>query len=73
MNFMADLPVRKVTGVGRVLERELLSIGIKTCKDIYPMRGMLHDVSSSTLCVRIVICNLSNITVSFSGKKQPSF
>ena len=53
MNFMADLPVRKVTGIGRVLERELLSVGIKTCKDIYPMRGMLQDVSFSTLCVRM--------------------
>lgn len=53
MNFMADLPVRKVTGIGRVLERELLSVGIKTCKDIYPMRGMLQDVSFSTLCGRM--------------------
>ena len=44
MNFMADLPVRKVNGVGRVFERELVSVGISTCKDIYPMRGMLHDV-----------------------------
>jgi len=46
MNFMADLPVRKVNGVGRVFERELVSVGINTCKDIYPMRGMLHDVGS---------------------------
>jgi len=46
MNFMADLPVRKVNGVGRVFERELLSVGINTYKDIFPIRGMLHDVGS---------------------------
>jgi DNA polymerase kappa len=41
MEFMRDLPVRKVNGVGRVFERELDSIGIKTCGDIYPQRALL--------------------------------
>ncbi|KAJ5573298.1 hypothetical protein VI817_008091 [Penicillium citrinum] len=41
MEFMRDLPVRKVNGIGRVFERELDSIGIKTCGDIYPQRAML--------------------------------
>jgi DNA polymerase kappa len=41
MEFMRDLPVRKVNGVGRVFERELDSIGIKTCGDIYPHRALL--------------------------------
>ncbi|KAJ5481154.1 DNA polymerase kappa [Penicillium diatomitis] len=41
MSFMRDLPVRKVNGVGRVFERELDSIGIKTCGDIYPQRALL--------------------------------
>lgn len=41
MNFMHDLPVRKVNGVGRVFERELDSIGVKTCGDIYPQRAVL--------------------------------
>lgn len=39
--FMSDLPVRKVNGVGRVLERELDAIGVKTCGDIYPQRAYL--------------------------------
>lgn len=42
MSFMRTLPVRKVTGIGRVLERELDAIGIKTCGDIYPQRAYLN-------------------------------
>ncbi|KAF3204299.1 hypothetical protein TWF106_010255 [Orbilia oligospora] len=41
MSFMKSLPVRKVNGVGRVFERELEAVGIKTCGDIYPMRGLI--------------------------------
>ncbi|KAK6350976.1 hypothetical protein TWF718_004154 [Orbilia javanica] len=41
MSFMKSLPVRKVNGVGRVFERELEAVGIKTCGDIYPLRGLL--------------------------------
>ncbi|KAJ5658908.1 hypothetical protein N7507_005359 [Penicillium longicatenatum] len=41
MEFMRELPVRKVNGVGRVFERELGSIGIETCGDIYPHRALL--------------------------------
>ncbi|TBU33633.1 DNA/RNA polymerase [Dichomitus squalens] len=39
--FMRDLSIRKVPGVGRVNERLLESIGIKTCGDIYAQRGIL--------------------------------
>ncbi|KAM5540203.1 hypothetical protein V8D89_006022 [Ganoderma adspersum] len=39
--FMHDLSIRKVPGVGRVNERLLESIGIKTCGDIYTQRGVL--------------------------------
>lgn len=42
MAFMRDLPVRKVNGVGRVLERELDAIGIKNCGQIYEFRAYLH-------------------------------
>lgn len=41
MEFMRDLPVRKVNGVGRVFERELESIGVKKCGDIFPHRAFL--------------------------------
>ncbi|KAK8252584.1 DNA-directed polymerase-like protein kappa [Phyllosticta capitalensis] len=41
MAFMKDMPVRKVNGVGRVFERELQSIGVETCGDIYEHRAIL--------------------------------
>ncbi|TWU75508.1 hypothetical protein ED733_005608 [Metarhizium rileyi] len=42
MTFMRDLPTRKVNGVGRVLERELLELGVRTCGDIYEYRKYLN-------------------------------
>jgi DNA polymerase kappa len=42
MSFMNSLPVRKVNGVGRVLERELDALGIKTCGEIYQYRAYLN-------------------------------
>ncbi|KAI0066045.1 IMS-domain-containing protein [Artomyces pyxidatus] len=40
-DFMRDLSIRKIPGVGRVNERLLESIGIKTCGDIHKHRGVL--------------------------------
>ncbi|KZV95108.1 DNA/RNA polymerase [Exidia glandulosa HHB12029] len=42
IDFMHDLPIRKVPGVGRVQERLLDSIGIKNCGDIYTHRAVVH-------------------------------
>ncbi|KAH9046045.1 IMS-domain-containing protein [Lactarius hengduanensis] len=39
--FMHGLSIRKIPGVGRVKERLLESIGVKTCGDIYNCRGVL--------------------------------
>ncbi|KAJ3556244.1 hypothetical protein NM688_g2131 [Phlebia brevispora] len=39
--FMRHLPIRKIPGVGRVNERLLDSIGIKTCGDIYTHRAAI--------------------------------
>ncbi|KAF1958919.1 DNA-directed polymeras-like protein kappa [Byssothecium circinans] len=44
MEFMKTLPTRKVNGVGRVFERELDAIGIKTCGDIYEYRTYLAQL-----------------------------
>ncbi|WYZ43946.1 hypothetical protein EsH8_VII_000382 [Colletotrichum jinshuiense] len=44
MRFMGKLPPRKVNGVGRVLERQLIEIGIRTCADIYPQRQFLRQL-----------------------------
>uniref|UniRef100_A0A8H8CPL3 DNA polymerase kappa n=1 Tax=Psilocybe cubensis TaxID=181762 RepID=A0A8H8CPL3_PSICU len=40
-SFMHDLSIRKVPGIGRVNERLLDAIGIKTCGDIYTQRAVL--------------------------------
>ncbi|KAF2402791.1 DNA/RNA polymerase [Trichodelitschia bisporula] len=41
MAYMADLSVRKVAGIGRVLQCELDAVGIRVCADIYPQRALL--------------------------------
>ncbi|CEH16375.1 Predicted DNA damage inducible protein [Ceraceosorus bombacis] len=41
MHFMHDLPVRKVSGIGRVTERYLEALGIDTCGDIWEKRVVL--------------------------------
>ncbi|KAL1736154.1 hypothetical protein EV714DRAFT_198680 [Schizophyllum commune] len=42
MSFMRDLSIRKIPGVGRVNERLLESIGIKTCGDIHTHRATVY-------------------------------
>ncbi|KAL9130667.1 MAG: hypothetical protein Q9217_001194 [Psora testacea] len=42
--FMHDLPTRKVNGIGRVFERELDAVGVKTCGDIYAQRQYLSKL-----------------------------
>ncbi|WVN87573.1 uncharacterized protein L203_102756 [Cryptococcus depauperatus CBS 7841] len=41
VRFMRDLPVRKIPGFGRVTERYLESLGVKSCGDIYDKRAEL--------------------------------
>ncbi|KAF8471677.1 hypothetical protein BDZ91DRAFT_692591 [Kalaharituber pfeilii] len=58
MDFMADLSVRKINGIGRVFERELDSVGIKTCKDIYPLRGILTNLFGEKSTEFLIHCYL---------------
>jgi DNA polymerase kappa len=44
MEFMKALPTRKVNGVGRVFERELDAVGIKTCGDIFAQRAYISQL-----------------------------
>lgn len=44
MDFMKTMPTRKVNGIGRVFERELDAIGVKTCGDLYPHRAVLSKL-----------------------------
>ncbi|KAF4337032.1 DNA polymerase kappa subunit [Fusarium beomiforme] len=58
MAFMRDLPTRKVNGIGRVLERELLEIGIKTCGDLYEHRQYLNPLFGDKTSEFLLSCYL---------------
>ncbi|KAL2163644.1 hypothetical protein VTH06DRAFT_5702 [Thermothelomyces fergusii] len=58
MNFMRDLPCRRVNGIGRVLERELGSVGIKTCGDIYAQRQYLSRLFGQKTYEFLLCCYL---------------
>ncbi|KAI0396450.1 impB/mucB/samB family protein [Xylariaceae sp. FL0594] len=58
MKFMRDLPTRKVNGIGRVLERELQEIGVKTCGDIYPHRHLLRQLFGEKTYNFLIRCYL---------------
>ena len=56
--FMCDLPTRKVNGVGRVFERELDAIGVKTCGDIYHQRAYLSKLFGHKAFQFLMQCHL---------------
>jgi DNA polymerase kappa len=58
MAFMRHLPTRKVNGIGRVFERELDAIGIKTCGDIYDYRQYLSKLFGEKAFVFLAQCYL---------------
>ncbi|KAI0804465.1 hypothetical protein GGR55DRAFT_319108 [Xylaria sp. FL0064] len=58
MTFMRDLPTRKVNGIGRVLERQLQEIGIRTCGEIYPHRHLLRQLFGEKAYQFLIRCHL---------------
>ena len=46
MSFIKDLPVRKVSGVGRVSEQMLKALGILSCGDLFSKRDILYLLHS---------------------------
>lgn len=44
MNFIGNIPARKINGIGRVFERELDAIGIRYCRDVFPSRALLLEL-----------------------------
>jgi len=58
MSFMRDMPTRKVNGIGRVFERELDAIGVKTCGDIYAYRGYLSKLFGEKAFQFLMTCYL---------------
>lgn len=47
MEFIKELPIRKVSGIGRVSEQVLNEFGITKCEDLYEKRALLYLLFSS--------------------------
>ncbi|POS72988.1 impB/mucB/samB family protein [Diaporthe helianthi] len=58
IEFMRDLPCRKVNGIGRVWERELKAIGIETCGNIYGQRQFLDPLFGEKAFEFLMTCHL---------------
>ncbi|NXE61241.1 POLK polymerase, partial [Calcarius ornatus] len=41
LEFLKDLPIRKVPGIGKVTEKMLKALGIVTCSELYQQRALL--------------------------------
>lgn len=44
MKFISNLPVRKVSGIGKVMEKILSAVGVKSCTELYENRAMLYKL-----------------------------
>ncbi|PVD19957.1 hypothetical protein C0Q70_20451 [Pomacea canaliculata] len=47
MEFVCKLPIRKISGIGRVTEQLLRALGITHCSDLYCQRALLYHLYSS--------------------------
>ena len=46
LKFVRSLPIRKISGIGRVSEQMLKALGIETCEDLYTKRDLLYLLHS---------------------------
>ncbi|KAK9373633.1 uncharacterized protein V1513DRAFT_448750 [Lipomyces chichibuensis] len=58
MEFMCNLPVRKITGVGYVLERQLLALDVNSCGEIYRKSALLYQIFTDTTMTFLLNCYL---------------
>lgn len=56
--YMAALPVRSIPGVGKVTERILLELGMKTCADVLANRGVLRAAFNERMSHWLIRCCL---------------
>ncbi|XP_006873368.1 PREDICTED: DNA polymerase kappa [Chrysochloris asiatica] len=47
-DFIKDLPIRKISGIGKVTEKMLKALGIITCTELYQQRALLSLLFSET-------------------------
>ncbi|KAG8524658.1 DNA polymerase kappa, partial [Galemys pyrenaicus] len=48
IDFIKDLPIRKVSGIGKVTEKMLKALGITTCTELYQQTALLSLLFSET-------------------------
>ncbi|XP_042863175.1 DNA polymerase kappa-like [Penaeus japonicus] len=41
LDFISSLPIRKVSGIGNVMEQQLSAVGVNICSDLMEKRGLL--------------------------------
>ncbi|KAF5389456.1 hypothetical protein D9757_004259 [Collybiopsis confluens] len=73
--FMMNLPVRKVPGIGRVNERMLESIGVVTCGDIYTHRitiALLDNEFGLRFMLQTHLGITSNVVQPYSREERRS-
>ncbi|KAI9251563.1 hypothetical protein BY458DRAFT_482279 [Sporodiniella umbellata] len=70
MNFVKDLQVRQLPGVGRVTERVLECLGVNTCGDIYPKRALLYKLLSPISFQFLLKCHLGLGTTIFDTETE---
>ena len=50
VDFVQNLPIRKISGIGRVSQQMLKALGIETCADLYTRRALIHLLHSQISC-----------------------
>ncbi|KAM4708222.1 DNA polymerase kappa [Discoglossus pictus] len=60
LDFVKDLPIRKVPGIGKVTEKMLKALGITTCTDLYQQRALLSLLFSEISWHNFLNISLAN-------------
>lgn len=72
LEFVHKLPIRKISGIGRVSEQMLKALGIETCKDLYTKRDLLYLLHSpiSFRFLLQVSLGLGNTSIATDSKRK---
>ncbi|XP_068729866.1 DNA polymerase kappa-like [Montipora capricornis] len=72
LDFVHALPIRKVSGIGRVSEQMLKALGIETCGDLFAKRDLLyllHSPVSFKFLIRVSL-GLGNTSIATDSKRK---
>ena len=72
LKFVRSLPIRKISGIGRVSEQMLKALGIETCEDLYTKRDLLyllHSPVSFRFLIEVSL-GLGNTSIATDSKRK---